>query len=105
MTAFDTTSAAFWNEQALDTELRRVSDICNGCRRCVALCPSFKDLFQNLDREEVDGEAERLVPADLKRVVDLCYQCKLCYNHCPYTPPHRWMLDFPRWGGVYGQWL
>ena len=96
MTAFDTTSAAFWNEQALDTEVRRVSDICNGCRRCVTLCPSFKDLFQNLDREEVDGEAERLVPADLKRVVDLCYQCKLSYNHCPYTPPHRWQVDFPR---------
>jgi Fe-S oxidoreductase len=49
-----------------------------------------------LDRDEVDGEADRLGQGDMQRVVDLCYQCKLCYNHCPYTPPHRWMIDFPR---------
>jgi Fe-S oxidoreductase len=53
-------------------------------------------LFVSLDTEEVDGDAEKLVPGALKRVVDLCYQCKLCYNHCPYTPPHRWQVDFPR---------
>ena len=96
MATFDVTSTEFWNRQALDTELRRVFDICNGCRRCSSLCPSFKDLLQSLDREEVDGDAEKLGGADLKRVVDLCYQCKLCYNHCPYTPPHRWEVDFPR---------
>ena len=50
----------------------------------------------SLDRDEVDGDAEQLQAADTQRVVDLCYQCKLCYNHCPYTPPHRWMVDFPR---------
>ncbi len=96
MATFDVTSTEFWDRQALDEELRRVFDICNGCRRCSALCPSFKDLLQSLDRDEIDGEAERLTGADLTRVVDLCYQCKLCYNHCPYTPPHRWAVDFPR---------
>ena len=58
--------------------------------------PSFNDLFERLDRDEVDGEAEKLNSADLKSVTDLCYQCKLCFNHCPYTPPHRWEIDFPR---------
>ena len=96
MATFDVTSTEFWDRQALDTELRRIFDICNGCRRCSALCPSFKDLLQSLDRDEIDGEAERLSGSDTKRVVDLCYQCKLCFNHCPYTPPHRWAVDFPR---------
>ncbi|HEV8307410.1 MAG TPA: heterodisulfide reductase-related iron-sulfur binding cluster [Methylomirabilota bacterium] len=96
MTTFDIRAPEFWSRPALDTELRRVFDVCNGCRRCLPLCPSFKDLMASLDREEVDGDAERLPGADTQRVVDLCYQCKLCYNHCPYTPPHRWMIDFPR---------
>src|SRR3989304_5384758 len=92
----DIRSEAFWELPKVEQELRRVYDICNGCRRCITLCPSFKDLFVSLDTEEVDGDAEKLAPGALKRVVDLCYQCKLCYNHCPYTPPHRWQGDFPR---------
>lgn len=88
--------ADFWDPGKVGHELRRVFDVCNGCRRCITLCPSFKDLFNSLDTEEVDGDAEKLGSDSLKRVVDLCYQCKLCYNHCPYTPPHRWQVDFPR---------
>ena len=80
----------------METELRRVYDICNGCRRCLPLCPSFKVLFDRLDVDAVDGDADKLPAADVKDVVDLCYQCKLCFNHCPYTPPHRWAVDFPR---------
>src|SRR5262245_54481708 len=75
--------------------MRRVFDICHGCRRCLPLCPAFPDLFKRIDTsasEDVDGLKED----DLRSVVDLCYQCKLCYNHCPYHPPHRFMLDFPR---------
>jgi Fe-S oxidoreductase len=93
---FDIRAPEFWSRPALDGELRRVFDICNGCRRCLPLCPSFKDLMASLDRDEVDGEADRLTSPDMQRVVDLCYQCKLCFNHCPYTPPHRWAIDFPR---------
>jgi Fe-S oxidoreductase len=89
-------SAEFWDLGKLDGELRRVADICNGCRRCLPLCPSFKVLFDRLDTEAVDGEADKLPTTDLQEVVDLCYQCKLCFNHCPYTPPHRWEVDFPR---------
>lgn len=92
----DVTRPQFWDSTAVDTELRRVYDICSGCRRCLPLCPSFKVLFDRLDVEAVDGDATKLPGRDLKDVVDLCYQCKLCFNHCPYTPPHRWAVDFPR---------
>jgi len=93
---FNLTSEQFWSESSLDQELRRVFDICNGCRRCYPLCPSFNTLFRRLDDEQVDGEADKLGAGDLRVVGDECYQCKLCYNHCPYTPPHRWAIDFPR---------
>lgn len=92
----DIRSPEFWDLGKLDAELRRVFDICNGCRRCFNLCPSFSELFQSLDPDEVDGDVEKLRPDRLRQVVDLCYQCKLCFNHCPYTPPHRWRVDFPR---------
>jgi glycerol-3-phosphate dehydrogenase subunit C len=94
--AFDLDSKSFWQEPEVEAELKRVFDICNGCRRCYSLCPSFTDLFARLDAEAVDGEAEKLGAKDFRSVTDLCYQCKLCFNHCPYTPPHRWDIDFPR---------
>jgi glycerol-3-phosphate dehydrogenase subunit C len=92
----DIRSPDFWKLDKVDQELRRVYDICNGCRRCLPLCPSFKVMFDRLDTDAVDGDVDKLPGADVKNVVDLCYQCKLCYNHCPYTPPHRWQVDFPR---------
>jgi glycerol-3-phosphate dehydrogenase subunit C len=92
----DIRQAEFWKPEAVDAELRRVYDICSGCRRCLPLCPSFKVMFDGLDTDAVDGDVEKLPARDIKEVVDLCYQCKLCYNHCPYTPPHRWRVDFPR---------
>ncbi len=94
--SLDPEAKQFWDEPEVEGELKRVFDICNGCRRCFNLCPSFNDMFKRLDREAVDGDAEKLNAADFKSVTDLCYQCKLCFNHCPYTPPHRWEVDFPR---------
>jgi len=96
MGTLDIKNPEFWDLGAVDRELRRVYDICGGCRRCLPLCPSFKVLFDRMDVEAVDGDVEKLPAADVKAVVDLCYQCKLCFNHCPYTPPHRWEVDFPR---------
>ncbi|HYE94365.1 MAG TPA: anaerobic glycerol-3-phosphate dehydrogenase subunit C [Terriglobales bacterium] len=96
MNTFDIRKPEFWDRKDTDGELRRVYDICNGCRRCLPLCPSFKVMFDRIDVDEVDGDVEKLPARDVKEVVDLCYQCKLCYNHCPYTPPHRWAIDFPR---------
>jgi len=96
MASLDLTKPEFWDLGSVDKELRRIYDICSGCRRCLPLCPSFKVLFDRLDVDAVDGDVEKLPRGDAKEVVDLCYQCKLCYNHCPYTPPHRWEVDFPR---------
>ncbi len=96
MASLDIRSAEFWELGSVDKELRRIYDICSGCRRCLPLCPSFKVLFDRLDVDAVDADVQKLPQRDVKEVVDLCYQCKLCYNHCPYTPPHRWEVDFPR---------
>lgn len=82
------------NPPSLDREFARVADICNGCRRCFNLCPSFEQLFNRID--DRTGEADSLNPKDQQEITDLCYYCKLCYNHCPYTPPHHFNLDFPR---------
>jgi glycerol-3-phosphate dehydrogenase subunit C len=39
----------FWDEAKLEAELRRVYDICHGCRRCFNLCDSFPKLFDFVD--------------------------------------------------------
>jgi glycerol-3-phosphate dehydrogenase subunit C len=83
------------DQTSLAKELTRVADICQGCRRCFSLCPSFDVLFKALDVPEVDGEAEKLPGKVLVGFVDLCYECKLCLPHCPYIPPHRWGVDVP----------
>ena len=36
----------FLNPEKLDSEMRRVFDICHGCRRCFNLCDSFPKLFE-----------------------------------------------------------
>jgi glycerol-3-phosphate dehydrogenase subunit C len=77
----------------LDKETLRIFEICDGCRRCFNLCPSFNTLLDRIDLCE--GDVAKLTPADHHQVVDECYYCKLCFNHCPYTPPHQYELDFP----------
>ena len=78
----------------LQKETQRIYEVCDGCRRCFNLCPSFNTLLDGIDRYE--GDVAKLTPTDHHRVVDECYYCKLCFNHCPYTPPHQYALDFPR---------
>ncbi|MBI3805119.1 MAG: anaerobic glycerol-3-phosphate dehydrogenase subunit C [Nitrospirae bacterium] len=82
------------NKRSLPQEFARVADICNGCRRCFNLCPSFDQMFIRID--DRTGEADSLTRKDQDEITELCYYCKLCYNHCPYTPPHHFNLDFPR---------
>jgi len=74
-------------------ETLRVFQVCDGCRRCFNLCPSFNTLFDRVDAGESD--LSKLQASDFDRVADECYYCKLCYNHCPYTPPHHYGIDFP----------
>ncbi len=92
--AFDFNAKDFYDAESYAKETARIFDICNGCRLCFNLCPSFDVLFKRID--ELDGDLDKLGDSDTKKVVDLCYDCKLCYPKCPYTPPHHFMLDFPR---------
>lgn len=94
----DLHEAKFWDEADLEKELRRVFDVCHTCRMCFSYCPSFPALFDAVDRHEEKGEGEvdALTADEMTPVVDLCWQCKLCYVKCPYTPPHKFMIDFPR---------
>ena len=39
----------FINPEKIDQEMRRVFDICHGCRRCFNLCDSFPKLFDFID--------------------------------------------------------
>ena len=79
----------------LDAEMRRVFDICHGCRRCFNLCDSFPRLFDLIDNSPTE-EVEHLASEDFKPVVEACTLCDMCFmTKCPYVPPHPFMLDFP----------
>lgn len=86
---------AYFDVAAVDAELRRVTELCDGCRRCYRLCTSF-DYMLDVAVDRNDGDHSKITSGDLRQIVDLCWQCKLCFNHCPYTPPHKWDIDFPR---------
>jgi glycerol-3-phosphate dehydrogenase subunit C len=86
---------AWYDEAALEAELRRVYDICHGCRRCFNLCDSFPILFDAID-ESPNEEVGDLSLAQLASVVDACTLCDMCFmTKCPYVPPHSFDLDFP----------
>ena len=85
----------FYDAAKLDEEMRRVLDICHGCRRCFNLCDSFPRLFDIVD-ESKNGELDTVASADFAGVVDACTLCDMCYlTKCPYVPPHEFNLDFP----------
>jgi glycerol-3-phosphate dehydrogenase subunit C len=85
----------FYDEEKLDAEMRRIFDICHGCRRCFNLCDSFPRLFDLVD-ESKNGELDTVDSAGFKPVVDACTLCDMCYmTKCPYVPPHEFNLDFP----------
>ena len=85
----------FLNQKKLDDEMRRVFDICHGCRRCFNLCDSFPKLFDMID-ESKDENVESLTSDQFEPVVDACTLCDMCFmTKCPYVPPHEFDLDFP----------
>ena len=91
----DWRNPAFFDEEALFSELERVFDICHGCRRCVSLCNAFPTLFDLVDESET-MEVDGVSRSDYGKVVEQCYLCDLCYmTKCPYVPPHEWNVDFP----------
>ena len=68
----------FVNKEAVDAELRRVFDVCHGCRRCFNLCDSFPRLFDLIDAAPT-GELDSVKSQDFTPVVDACTLCDLCY--------------------------
>lgn len=94
--SYRATEEKYWDREGLDKELERVYDICNGCRLCFNLCPSFPELFESMDR--TDADARQLTKDEREHVVDLCYNCKVCEVRCPYTTRdgHEFQLDFAR---------
>ena len=85
----------FTNPDSLDEEMRRVFDICHGCRRCFNLCDSFPRLFDLIDESE-SMELDTVDSDTFGSVVDGCTLCDLCFmTKCPYVPPHEFNLDFP----------
>jgi glycerol-3-phosphate dehydrogenase subunit C len=86
---------SFYDPQEVEKELRRVFDICHGCRRCFNLCDSFPRLFDTID-ESRTGELDAVDSKDFKPVIDACTLCDMCFmTKCPYVPPHEFNLDFP----------
>src|SRR6516225_10546385 len=85
----------FADEAKLDQEMRRVFDICHGCRRCFNLCDSFPRLFDLIDGSAKE-DLESVKSEDFAQVVEACTLCDLCFmTKCPYVPPHEFNLDFP----------
>lgn len=48
----------YWERAALVAEEKRVFEICNGCRLCFNLCPSFPALFDGVDKLDTSGTPE-----------------------------------------------
>jgi glycerol-3-phosphate dehydrogenase subunit C len=85
----------FFNKKKLDDEMRRVFDICHGCRRCFNLCDSFPKLFDMIDKSK-NEDVESLSSDQFSPVVEACTLCDMCFmTKCPYVPPHEFNLDFP----------
>ena len=92
---FDFDDPKYYDTKAVEKELKRVTERCDGCRRCYRLCTPFDFMLDDcVDKN--DGDLSKITSADYRKMVGLCWQCKLCFNHCPYTPPHEWNIDFPR---------
>ena len=93
--AIDWTDPEYVDPDKLDAELRRVFDVCHGCRLCFNLCDSFPRLFDLIDDSE-SGELDSVDSAGFGPVVDACTLCDICFmSKCPYVPPHEFAIDFP----------
>jgi Fe-S oxidoreductase len=95
--SYDPAEPKYWDPAALQQEVQRVFEVCNGCRMCFKYCDSFPKLFDFIDTRH-DGSVPGVTAAETQSVMDACFQCKLCEVQCPYTPRdgHEFCLDFPK---------
>ena len=85
----------FYDSEKLDREMRRIFDVCHGCRRCFNLCDSFPRLFDLIDNGP-SGEVDGVKSEDFPKIVEACTLCDMCFmTKCPYVPPHPFNVDFP----------
>ncbi|MDP9001694.1 MAG: 4Fe-4S dicluster domain-containing protein, partial [Myxococcota bacterium] len=98
---FDPNDERYWDARDLEVEMRRVFEICHGCRMCVGYCGTFPDVFARVDKSIEQFRAigaEQLDAEAFASATELCWQCKLCYVKCPYTADegHEWLVNVPR---------
>ena len=48
--SYDPAEPVYWERKALDGEVHRAFEICNGCRMCFKYCDAFPLLFDLLER-------------------------------------------------------
>jgi glycerol-3-phosphate dehydrogenase subunit C len=97
-------SNEFYDAEKLDAEMRRIFDICHGCRRCFNLCDSFPRLFSLID-EGPTGEVDGVASADFTKIVEACTLCDMSFmTKCPYVPPHPFNVDYPHLMLRYRAW-
>ena len=95
-TTYDPRDKKYTDEHDLRLEMVRVFDVCNECRQCVSLCPTFPALVSVVGSKK-DGDAGRLTPGEQDEVASKCFRCTMCSSVCPYTPDrHEQAIDFPR---------
>jgi len=58
--SYDPAEDKYWDKPALDREVQRVFEVCNGCRMCFKYCDSFPKLFDAIDRRH-DGSVPRVL--------------------------------------------
>jgi len=91
----DFKNSDFLDPKKIDDEMRRVFEVCHGCRRCFNLCDSFPKLFDFID-DSKDGDLKSVNSDKFAVVVDACTLCDMCFmTKCPYVPPHEFNIDFP----------
>ncbi|NUQ80243.1 MAG: 4Fe-4S dicluster domain-containing protein [Bacteroidetes bacterium] len=61
---YDVYNPTYWDPASLSHELNRIYDICNGCRLCFNICPSFPALFNSID-QHTDLKRARAVQSGL----------------------------------------
>lgn len=95
--SYDPAQEKYWDPRALDKEIRRVFEVCHGCRLCFKFCDTFPDLFSLIDNK-YEGDVRKISAEETGKIFDTCFQCKLCEVNCPYTPrdQHPYQLDFPK---------
>src|SRR3954454_18641319 len=85
----------FTDRGKTEAEMRRIFDICHGCRRCFNLCEAFPRLFELIDNSPT-GELDGVPVSEYQQVADACTLCDMCFmTKCPYVPPHEFNVDFP----------